>query len=132
MDSLFKNLGEYDFKHLSQELDCQVLDLFKQKLFYPCEYMSSFEKFNKTFRSKNEFYNLLSGGGISDKEDQCALKFEMTTMKEETMKDHHNLHVQCNVLLLTLIRLRFLRAVFSRVEIYLALPLPGPPYFKKN
>ena len=31
LDSLVKNLGEDDFKDLSQELDIEVLDLVKQK-----------------------------------------------------------------------------------------------------
>ena len=43
LDSLVKNLGEIDFKLLSQEFDCEVLDLVKQKGFYFCEYMSSLE-----------------------------------------------------------------------------------------
>ena len=29
LDSLVKNLGKYDFKHLSQEFDRKVLDLVK-------------------------------------------------------------------------------------------------------
>ena len=35
LDNLVKNLGEIDFKCLSQVLDSEVLDLFKQKGFYP-------------------------------------------------------------------------------------------------
>ena len=45
--SLVKNLGQFDFKYLSQEFDSKVLDLAKQKVFYQCDYMSSFEKFNE-------------------------------------------------------------------------------------
>ena len=40
LDSLVKNLGKNDFKYLSQEFDNNVLDLVKQKGFYPYEYMS--------------------------------------------------------------------------------------------
>ena len=43
LDSLIKNLGENDFKLLSRKSDSEVLDLVKQKGFYPYEYMSSFE-----------------------------------------------------------------------------------------
>ena len=39
---------------MSQEFDSEVLDLVKQKGFYPDEYTSSFEKKNK--KSK-QFYN---------------------------------------------------------------------------
>ena len=35
LDSLVKNLGKGDFKYLSQEFDNNVLDLVKQKVFYP-------------------------------------------------------------------------------------------------
>ena len=35
LDSLVKNLSKGDFKYLSQEFDNNVLDLVKQKVFYP-------------------------------------------------------------------------------------------------
>ena len=45
LDSLVKNLGEDDFKYLSQEFDNNVLDLVKQIGFYHYEYLSDFKKF---------------------------------------------------------------------------------------
>ena len=45
LDSLVKNLVKNDFKYLSQKFDSKVLDLVKQKEFYPYEYMSVFAKF---------------------------------------------------------------------------------------
>ena len=45
LDSLVKNLNKDYFKYLSQETDNNLLDLVKQKQFYPYEYMSDFEKF---------------------------------------------------------------------------------------
>ena len=47
LDSLVKNLNKDDFKYLSQEFDNNVLDLVKQKAFYPYEYMSDSEKFKE-------------------------------------------------------------------------------------
>ena len=47
LDSLVKNLSKEDFKYLSQEFDNNVLDLVKQKGFYPLQYMSDFEKFKE-------------------------------------------------------------------------------------
>ena len=38
--------------HLSQEFHSNVLDLVKQKGFYPHEYMSDFEKFKEELLSK--------------------------------------------------------------------------------
>ena len=42
IDTLVTNLNKDDFKYLSQEFDNKVLDLVKQKGFYPYEYMSDF------------------------------------------------------------------------------------------
>ena len=50
--SFIKNFGKDDFKYLSQEYDSKVLDLLKQKVFYPYEYMSGFEKFKEDLRGK--------------------------------------------------------------------------------
>ena len=44
VDSLVRSLGENDFKYLSQEFDNNMFDLVKQKVFYPYEYISDFEK----------------------------------------------------------------------------------------
>ena len=52
LDSLVKNLDKDIFKYFSQELDNNVLDLVKQKRFYPYEYMSDFEKFKEKLPSK--------------------------------------------------------------------------------
>ena len=51
LDSLVKNLDKDNFKYLSQEFDKNKLDLVKQKGFYPCEYMCSFEKFKEELLS---------------------------------------------------------------------------------
>ena len=58
---------------MSQEFDIEVLDLVKQKEFYPYEYNSSFEKFWKTLSGKNEFYIWPSGKRIIVKEYQYVL-----------------------------------------------------------
>ena len=40
---------------MSQELDNNVLDLAKQKGFYPYEYMGDFKKFKEKLLSKENF-----------------------------------------------------------------------------
>ena len=52
LDILVKNLAKNYFKYLNQEFDSNVLDLVKQKEFYPCEYMGDFEKFKEEIPSK--------------------------------------------------------------------------------
>ena len=44
LDILVKHFHKDDFKYLRQEFDTNVLDLVKQKAFYPFEYMSGYEK----------------------------------------------------------------------------------------
>ena len=58
-DIFVKNLGKNDFKYLSQEFNNNVLDIVKQKGFYPYEYMSDFEKFKEELPSKEKFYSSL-------------------------------------------------------------------------
>ena len=61
LDRLVKNLGKYDFKYLSQEFDNNILDLVKQKGFYPYEYMTDFKRFKEQLPSKEKFYSSLTG-----------------------------------------------------------------------
>ena len=75
LDSLVKNLGNDDFKYLSQESDNNVLDLVKQKGFYCYDYMSDFEKFREELPSKEKFYSSLIDTKISDKEYTVFLMF---------------------------------------------------------
>ena len=75
---------------MSQEFDNNVLDLVKQKGFYPYEYLSDFEKFKEQLPSKENFYSSLIDTKISGKEYEHVLKvwnkFEM-----KMMKDYHDL-----------------------------------------
>ena len=99
LDSLVKNLAKDDFKYLSQEFDNNVLELIKQKGFYPYEYRSNFEKFKEQLASQEKFYSLLIGKTISDKDYEHVFKvwnkFDM-----KAMKDYHELYLKCDVLLL--------------------------------
>ena len=74
LDSLVQNLNKDDFKYLSQEFDDKILDLVKQKQFYPYENMSDFEKFKEQLPSKQKFYSSLAGKKISDKEYEHVRK----------------------------------------------------------
>ena len=74
LDSLVKNLNKDDFKYLSQEFDNNVLDLVKQKGFYPYEYMSNFEKFKENLLNKEQFYSLLTGKKLIAKNMNVVLR----------------------------------------------------------
>ena len=56
LNCLVKYLDKNSLKYLSHEFSSEVLYLVKQKTFYPYEYMSSFEKFNKTLPNRRQFY----------------------------------------------------------------------------
>ena len=58
--TVVKNVGQDDFKYLSQESDNNILDLVKQKGFYPYKYMSDFRKFKEELPSKEKFYSSLT------------------------------------------------------------------------
>ena len=60
LNSWLKNLSKDDFKYFSQEFENNVLDLVKQKGFYPFEYMSDFEKFKEELSSKEKFYSFVN------------------------------------------------------------------------
>ena len=75
LDSLVKNLHKDDFICLSQKFDNNIIDLGKQKMFYPYEYVSDFEKYNKELPSKEKFYSALTGKEINGKEYEHVLNF---------------------------------------------------------
>ena len=92
LDTLNKNLDIDDLKYLSREFNSKVLDLVKQKRFYPYEYMACFEKFKEGLPGKEKFYSLSAGTKTS-----YVLKFwERFQMK--TMKDHRDFYLKCDVL----------------------------------
>ena len=53
---------------MSQEFDKNKFDLVKQKKFFPCEYMTDFEKFIEKLLSKETFYSSLTNKKNNDKE----------------------------------------------------------------
>ena len=52
LNILVKKLCKNDFKYLSQDFVNNVLDLVKQRIFYPDEYVSDFEKFKEELPRK--------------------------------------------------------------------------------
>ena len=75
LDTLVKILGKDDFKYLSQEFDNNVLDLVKQKGFYPYERMTYFKKFKEQLISKKRFYSSLTAKKIVAKNMIMFLRF---------------------------------------------------------
>ena len=70
LDSLVKILAKDDFKYLCLEINKKLLDIVKQKWFYPYEYMTDFERFKR----KGKFYSSLIDKKNSDREYKLVLK----------------------------------------------------------
>ena len=88
LDSLVKGLGKNGFKYLSQEFDSKVLDLAKQRGFYPYECMSGFEKFKEELPSKENFYSFLTFTKLVIKSEHVLKIWGKLDM--ETMKNYNN------------------------------------------
>ena len=93
-------------KYFSQEFENNVLDLVKQKEFYPYEYMTNFKNFKEQLPSKEKFYILLTGKKNSNKEYNDVLKI-LNKFEIKTMKDYHHLYLKSNVLLLADVFVKF-------------------------
>ena len=92
---------------MSQEFDNNVLDLVKQKGFYPYEYMNDFENFKEKLLSKEKFCRSLTNRKIND--NKYELVFNVwNKFKMKTMKDYHDLYLKCDVL--------FLADVFEKLK----------------
>ena len=72
-----KNLGKDGFKYLRQEFDSDVLDLVKQKGFFPYECMNDFEKFKKNCQAKKNFIVRWQVMKLVINSMSMFLKFEM-------------------------------------------------------
>ena len=68
LDSFVKNLKKDDLKYSIQEFDNSVLDLVKQKILYPYEYMTDFKKFKEKLLNKENFYSSLTNRKINGKQ----------------------------------------------------------------
>ena len=97
LDSFVKNLSKNDFKSLSQEFDINVLDLVKQKLFYPYECICDFEQFKEELLIKEKLYSSLTYKKISQKEYENVIKV-WNKFQIKTMKDYRDQYLKCHVL----------------------------------
>ena len=62
---------------MCQEFDNNVLDLVKQKRFYPYAYMTDFEKFKEELPCKERFYSLLTGRRNTNEEYEHVFKVNL-------------------------------------------------------
>ena len=103
---------------MDQEFDNNILDLVKQKGFYPYEYMSDFENFKEELPSKEKLYSLLTDRKITDKEyEHMLITYIWKKIEMKTMKDYHNLYLKCDVLLLADVFEKFRNSSFKNYRL---------------
>ena len=67
LDKLVKNLSDEDFKYIVEEFGSENLELLKQKVDYPYEYMNSFERLNEEkLPARKYFYSSIKDWKIGD------------------------------------------------------------------
>ena len=83
---------------MSQELDNNVLDLIKQKLFILMNMCATLKSLKNSYQPKRNFYSSLTGKKIRDKEYEHVLKV-CNKLEMKTMKDYHDLYLKCDIFL---------------------------------
>ena len=100
---------------MSQEFDKSVLDLVKQKLFYPYEYMSDFEKFKEELTIKEKFYSSLTVRKISVEEYEHVLKVWNILKQQSHKKRKDSLEARA-VLLIFLLELEIFKVAVQGIH----------------
>ena len=83
---------------MSQELDNNVLDLIKQKLFILMNMCATLKSLKNSYQPKRNFYSSLTGKKIRDKEYEHVLKV-CNKLEMKTIKDYHDLYLKCDIFL---------------------------------
>ena len=100
LDKLVKNLGNEDFKCLSEEFSGEKLELVKKKGIYPYEYFNSFKRFKESNLPEIDcFFSSLKDCKYSEKEFQRAVNV-WKVFGFENLGQYHDLYLKTDALLL--------------------------------
>ena len=117
LDSLVKNLSDYDLKYLSEEFSGELLEFVKEKEVYPYEYMDSFKRFSENkLRDKSKFFSSLKDESINEKDYQRANNI-WNMFKIKSMSDCHDLYLKTDVLLLADVFEKFIQTCLDYFEL---------------
>ena len=125
LDKLVTTMNKDDFKILKSQFPDKY-ELLIRKGVYPYDYVDCEEKLKETqLPSKCKFYSQLTGENISD-DDYTYAQTIWKTFKCETMKDYHDLYLNCDVYQLADIFMKFRRVMYSDFGLdpawYITLP----------
>ena len=109
LDKLVKNLSDEDFKFLIEEFGSENSELLNQKVDYPYEYTSSFERFNEEkVPARKYFYSSTKDGKIGygsnildghiNVKDYLTCEKIWDKFEMKTMGDYHNHYLKKDVL----------------------------------
>ena len=118
---------ENDVYHLSQEFNDNAIDLLKKKRLNSFDYQDSFEKFKEGLPSKDKFCSTLANRDVSNKNYKHVLNV-WKAFKMNTMKDHHDLYLKVDILLLTCVVENFRKECMNSFELNPAHFLSTPSY----
>ena len=101
LEKLVRNLGDDDFKYLTEKFGSKNLELLKQKDAYPYDYMNRFKKFSaEKLPDKKCFYNSVKDGTTDDTgekldghisdEDDLTCKKIWNKFNKKNMSDYHD------------------------------------------
>ena len=103
LEKLVSNLakeGDVKLRVLQKYTAAEKVPLLLRKGVYPCEYISSFQKFQETDLSPKEaFFSTLRNEGIS-LEDYTHTQTVFTEFECQSVGDYHDLYLRSDVLLL--------------------------------
>ena len=128
LDKVVKNLSDEDFKYLVEEFVPENLELLKQKVDYPYEYMNSFERFNEEkLPARKYFYSSIKDGKIGDdgkiSDGHISVKDYLTCEKiwdkfeMKNMGDYHDHYLKKDVLLLADVFEKFIKTCLKYYEL---------------
>ena len=110
LDKLVKNLSDRNFKYLVEEFGSKILELLKQKVDNPYEYMNRFKRFNEEkLPARKYFYSSIKDGKIGDDgkisdghisfKDYLACEKIQDRFKMKNMGDYRDHYFKKDVLL---------------------------------
>ena len=100
LSSLVNNLPTEAFIYTSQQFKGKNFELMKQKGVYPYDYMDSFDKFNETLPTKEDFFSIINNEHITNEEYEHA-KLVWNEFNLKSMGEYHDLYLKSDMLLLT-------------------------------
>ena len=136
LEDLVGNLSPEDFRIVGKRWKGEDFSLVTQKGIFPYEFLDISKLSTEGLPSKDKFYSSLYESGVKDEDYQRAQKV-WDHFKMKTMKDHHDLYLETDVLLLADVFENFRRTCMENYKLdpahYVSAPsLSWDAFLKKS